>query len=239
VRRFQADDGPPVFLLSLKAGGTGLNLTAADCVVHLDPWFNPATEAQASDRAHRIGQRRPVVIYKLVAEDTVEEKILVMQARKAALAAATLDGDRVSVEHLSVADLAAVFDDDAERFSAPPGLPEAKGSTLPAAVAVLAAGNARLTRSAIRDALGRDDAAVGALIDEWLARGLLAPQRRGEHTVYRVLPPGSAPPVPPPDETFAAWEGGLKIDWDLEGDAPEPDTGDDTEAAVSQEKLPF
>jgi hypothetical protein len=65
IDKFQSDDGPPVFLLSLKAGGTGLNLTAADYVVHLDPWWNPAVEQQATDRAHRIGQDKPVVSYKL------------------------------------------------------------------------------------------------------------------------------------------------------------------------------
>lgn len=220
VRRFQADDGPPVFLLSLKAGGTGLNLTAADCVVHLDPWFNPATEAQASDRAHRIGQRRPVVIYKLVAEDTVEEKILVMQARKAELAAAMLDDDRISVDRLSVDDLAAIFDHEAEVFSAAPGLPAVAPGGLPAAVAALAAGGARLTRSAVRDALNREDREVGALIDEWALRGLLVPERRGEHTVFRVVPPDEVvAPQAEPEERFDAWEGGLKIDWGLETDA--------------------
>ncbi|HKK53199.1 MAG TPA: DEAD/DEAH box helicase, partial [Myxococcota bacterium] len=72
VDRFQADDGPPVMLLSLRAGGTGLNLTAADHVFLLDPWWNPAVEAQAADRAHRIGQDRPVVLHRLIALDTVE-----------------------------------------------------------------------------------------------------------------------------------------------------------------------
>ena len=92
VDRFQAPDGPPVFLISLKAGGTGLNLTAADHVIHLDPWWNPAAERQASDRAHRIGQTRPVFVWKLVAEDTVEDDILSLQERKQALADAVLEG---------------------------------------------------------------------------------------------------------------------------------------------------
>lgn len=92
VSRFQADDGPPVMLLSLKAGGTGLNLTAADHVFLLDPWWNPAAEDQAADRAHRIGQDRPVLVHRLVAEDTVEERILLLQERKRALAAAALGG---------------------------------------------------------------------------------------------------------------------------------------------------
>jgi SNF2 family DNA or RNA helicase len=81
VRAFQAG-GAPVFLISLKAGGVGLNLTAADTVVHFDPWWNPAVEDQATDRAHRIGQRRVVTSYKLITRDTVEEKILKLQQKK-------------------------------------------------------------------------------------------------------------------------------------------------------------
>jgi SNF2 family DNA or RNA helicase len=75
-----------VFLISLKAGGSGLNLTAADVVIHMDPWWNPAVENQATDRAHRIGQDKPVFVYKLVAADTVEERIQQMQQQKQALA---------------------------------------------------------------------------------------------------------------------------------------------------------
>ncbi|MDH3521016.1 MAG: SWF/SNF helicase family protein, partial [Myxococcales bacterium] len=96
VGRFQASDGPPVMLLSLKAGGVGLNLTAADCVFVLDPWWNPAVEDQAADRAHRIGQERPVMVYRLVAQDTVEERILALQQRKRALADAALDAAAAS-----------------------------------------------------------------------------------------------------------------------------------------------
>ena len=81
VRAFQQGQAP-VFLISLKAGGVGLNLTAADTVVHFDPWWNPAVEDQATDRAHRIGQRRVVTSYKLIARDTVEEKILKLQQKK-------------------------------------------------------------------------------------------------------------------------------------------------------------
>ena len=80
------------FILALKAGGTGLNLTAADHVFLLDPWWNPAAEDQAADRAHRIGQDKPVMVYRLVSRDTVEERVLALQARKRALAAAALDG---------------------------------------------------------------------------------------------------------------------------------------------------
>jgi len=91
VKAFQADDGPPVMLLSLKAGGTGLNLTAADHVFLLDPWWNPAVEDQAADRAHRIGQTRSVLVHRLIARDTVEERILDLQRRKRGLAEAALD----------------------------------------------------------------------------------------------------------------------------------------------------
>lgn len=91
VRRFQEGE-VPVFLLSLKAGGVGLNLTAADTVIHYDPWWNPAAEAQASDRAHRIGQDKPVFVYRLITSGTVEERIEAMKARKAELADAVLEG---------------------------------------------------------------------------------------------------------------------------------------------------
>ncbi|MBZ5639937.1 MAG: DEAD/DEAH box helicase [Acidobacteriia bacterium] len=97
VARFQDDAGPPVMLVSLKAGGTGLNLTAADHVFLLDPWWNPAVEDQAADRAHRIGQERPVMVYRLIAEDTVEERIQGLKGRKRALADAALgEADRAA-----------------------------------------------------------------------------------------------------------------------------------------------
>ena len=85
VRSFEAGE-VPLFLISLKAGGRGLNLTSADTVIHYDPWWNPAAEDQASDRAHRIGQTKSVFVYKLIAADTVEERILDLQQRKADLA---------------------------------------------------------------------------------------------------------------------------------------------------------
>jgi len=91
VDEFQKPTGPPVFLISLKAGGYGLNLTAADTVVHFDPWWNPAAEAQATDRAHRIGQNRPVTVYRLLTRGTVEEKVVQLQANKRELANATFD----------------------------------------------------------------------------------------------------------------------------------------------------
>ena len=89
VARFQRGEAP-LFLVSLKAGGVGLNLTAADTVIHLDPWWNPAVEQQASARAHRIGQDKPVLVYRLVAAGSIEERLLALQARKAALADAVL-----------------------------------------------------------------------------------------------------------------------------------------------------
>jgi len=108
VAEFQAEKGPPVMLVSLKAGGTGLNLTAADHVFLLDPWWNPAVEDQAADRAHRIGQQRPVTVYRLVARDTVEERILALQEKKRSLAVAALDGGDPSAT-LTRDDLLALF----------------------------------------------------------------------------------------------------------------------------------
>jgi superfamily II DNA or RNA helicase len=91
VHKFQKSD-VPVFLISLKAGGSGLNLTAADTVIHYDPWWNPAVEAQATDRAHRIGQTKPVFVHRMIAKGTVEEKIVALQTKKAELARSLLDG---------------------------------------------------------------------------------------------------------------------------------------------------
>ena len=104
VERFQSDERIPVFLISLKAGGVGLNLTAADTVIHFDPWWNPAVEAQATDRAHRIGQRRVVTSIKLIARDTVEERVLRMQEKKRELLEGTVDAE-VALEQLTTADL--------------------------------------------------------------------------------------------------------------------------------------
>ena len=105
ISRFQEGD-VPVFLISLKAGGVGLNLTAADIVIHYDPWWNPAVENQATDRAHRIGQDKAVFVYKLVTENTVEEKIIAMQQKKQALADAIYSGKSPeNVKSLSGAEL--------------------------------------------------------------------------------------------------------------------------------------
>src|SRR5690606_34540551 len=103
VEEFQSPDGPPVFLLSLKAGGVGLNLTAADHVYITDPWWNPAIEEQASDRAYRIGQDQPVFVYRLVTEGTVEEKVLLLKEAKKHLAqnlAGDEGADRLTKEDL-------------------------------------------------------------------------------------------------------------------------------------------
>jgi SNF2 family DNA or RNA helicase len=110
VRRFQDGEGD-FFLISLKAGGLGLNLTAADYVIHLDPWWNPAIEDQASDRAHRIGQRRPVTVYRLVAEHTIEEKIIQLHNTKRDLADSLLEGSDQSAK-LSINELIALINQD-------------------------------------------------------------------------------------------------------------------------------
>jgi superfamily II DNA or RNA helicase len=98
-----------VFLITLKAGGTGLNLTAADTVIHVDPWWNPAVENQATDRAYRIGQAKPVFVYKLIAAGSIEEKILELQKRKAQMTAGVLDGDKADFQKLSADDIQDLF----------------------------------------------------------------------------------------------------------------------------------
>ncbi|EJN19444.1 DNA/RNA helicase, superfamily II, SNF2 family [Pseudomonas sp. GM78] len=108
VKEFQ-DGKVPLFLISLKAGGTGLNLTAADTVIHFDPWWNPAVENQATDRAYRIGQDKPVFVYKLIARGTVEEKIQALQQEKAALAGAVLEGGTTGGFKLEQSDIEALF----------------------------------------------------------------------------------------------------------------------------------
>ncbi|MBW8308421.1 MAG: DEAD/DEAH box helicase [Candidatus Paracaedibacteraceae bacterium] len=100
----------PIFLISLKAGGTGLNLTAADTVIHFDPWWNPAVENQATDRAYRIGQDKPVFVYKLITIGTVEEKIMLMQQRKATLLSGIFDGQKDSDGLFNADDLEALFE---------------------------------------------------------------------------------------------------------------------------------
>ena len=108
VRSFEAGE-VPLFLISLKAGGRGLNLTSADTVIHYDPWWNPAVEDQASDRAHRIGQTKSVFVYKLIAADTVEERIVDLQERKAALATLALSADGMALPAMDADDIDFLF----------------------------------------------------------------------------------------------------------------------------------
>ena len=108
VKRFQNRE-VPLFLISLKAGGTGLNLTAADTVIHYDPWWNPAVERQATDRAHRIGQEQHVFVYKFIAEGTVEERILELQERKGALAESLFDETSTAPLRLDADDIERLF----------------------------------------------------------------------------------------------------------------------------------
>ena len=125
VRQFQAQDdtSAPILLVSLKAGGVGLNLTAADTVIHLDPWWNPAVEEQATSRAHRIGQDQPVFVYKLVVEGSIEERMLELQTRKAALAQGVLGHDAEGAVKFSEADLHALLAPLSEPANNPLGLP--------------------------------------------------------------------------------------------------------------------
>ncbi len=109
VENFQRDDGPPIFLISLKAGGSGLNLTAADTVIHFDPWWNPAVEDQATDRAHRIGQTKVVTTYRLIAKGTIEEKILELGGKKRELVGAVLSEDIGGAKKLTKTDLEELF----------------------------------------------------------------------------------------------------------------------------------
>jgi SNF2 family DNA or RNA helicase len=117
VREFEAG-AVPLFLISLKAGGRGLNLVAADTVIHYDPWWNPAVEDQASDRAHRIGQTKPVFVYKLIAADTVEERILDLQERKAALASLAFGGEAAGAPAMDAGDVEYLFGAEGDALAA-------------------------------------------------------------------------------------------------------------------------
>ena len=110
VRQFQSTDGPGIFLISLKAGGFGLNLTAASYVVLFDPWWNPAVENQAIDRTHRIGQVNKVIAYRLLIKDSIEEKIRTLQKQKKALAEDVLGEERFA-KSLTLDDLRFLFAD--------------------------------------------------------------------------------------------------------------------------------
>jgi SNF2 family DNA or RNA helicase len=107
IDAYNGPDGPPLFLISLKAGGTGLNLVSADTVIHYDPWWNPAAQAQATDRAHRIGQTKPVFVYNLIVAGSVEERMLTLQERKRHLANTILGAE--SSGSLSESDVEDLF----------------------------------------------------------------------------------------------------------------------------------
>ena len=109
IQRFQNDDNCRVFLISLKAGGVGLNLTAADYVYIVDPWWNPAVEQQAIDRTHRIGQTKNIFAYRMICRDTIEDKILQLQDRKRLLAKDLITDDEGFVKSLSREDVEYLF----------------------------------------------------------------------------------------------------------------------------------
>jgi len=109
IKRFNTDESIPIFLVSLRAGGTGLNLTGADYVIHYDPWWNPAVQDQATDRVHRLGQTKHVFSYKLITKDSVEEKILMLQERKRSLARGLLGSDSALGKKLKIEDLEYLF----------------------------------------------------------------------------------------------------------------------------------
>ena len=108
VRQFQAGK-VPLFLISLKAGGVGLNLTAADTVIHYDPWWNPAVEDQATDRAHRIGQDKPVFVHRLVTLGTIEEKMEVLKEKKRAIVASVLEAEHGGALRMTEGDVEELF----------------------------------------------------------------------------------------------------------------------------------
>lgn len=111
VDRFQSDPHIKLFLISLRAGGLGLNLTAADYVIHIDPWWNPAVELQASDRTHRIGQEKPVFVFKLITRDSVEEKVLLLQERKQDIVDQVITTDTSFLKSITADDLSVLFGD--------------------------------------------------------------------------------------------------------------------------------
>ena len=109
VKNFQENDSVKAFLISLKAGGFGLNLTSADYVFIVDPWWNPAVELQAIDRTHRIGQTKKVVTYRLISKDTVEEKVLKLQKKKQEIVGSILSGSKDLLKNLTAKDLEILF----------------------------------------------------------------------------------------------------------------------------------
>ena len=148
VDRFQKGNAP-LFLISLKAGGAGLNLTAADTVIHCDPWWNPAVEDQATDRAHRIGQDKPVTVVRLIARGTIEEKILSLKAKKRELARAVIGNDARALEGLTEDDVRALLGDARRRRRR---RPRRATQTTPARPATAAREARPPTRSPLRSA---------------------------------------------------------------------------------------
>jgi superfamily II DNA or RNA helicase len=184
--RWNDPKGPPFFLISIKAGGTGLNLIAADHVIHLDPWWNPAVEQQATDRAHRIGQKKPVLVYKLVAQGTVEEKIVELQARKRALFNATVDADRIGVDELSGGDLEFVFGKTVA-LTLPTKVEVPVVVDEPAVVddfARVLAAEAPITNGLLRAVLDLDQGRARQQLAAWVTAGLLEKTGRGRGTRY-------------------------------------------------------
>jgi SNF2 family DNA or RNA helicase len=110
VDLFQKEEGKQLFLMQLKTGGVGLNLTAADYVFILDPWWNPASERQAMDRTHRIGQDKPVIVYKFISKDSIEEKILHLQEKKKMIADDILEVDDNSIHKFNIDEIKNLFD---------------------------------------------------------------------------------------------------------------------------------
>jgi SNF2 family DNA or RNA helicase len=172
IDRFQNGDAP-LFLISLKAGGTGLNLTAADTVIHCDPWWNPAVEDQATDRAHRIGQTKPVTVYRLVAAGTVEEKIIQLKARKKELANAVITDDSAALRGLKVEDVQLLLGDvsatqfeesDEEEDSDSAAQPEEELLPLPPTTTTAA------SASILDKTTGEELQELGRMMQAWLVR---------------------------------------------------------------------
>jgi superfamily II DNA or RNA helicase len=194
--RWNDPKGPPVFLISIKAGGSGLNLTGADHVFHLDPWWNPAVEQQATDRAHRIGQTKPVLVYKLVARDTAEEQILELQARKRALFEAAVDAERMVRADLTRGELEALFQTDGaapkkleivvEPAAAPVAEPALETKPADPAWEIVRGAGDTVTTAQVQALLGGSVSVARRLIAGWVVSGQLVRQGRGRGTRYEV-----------------------------------------------------
>jgi SNF2 family DNA or RNA helicase len=190
VKRWNRPDGPPVFLVSLQVGGTALTLTGADHVVHLDPWWNPAAQAQATARAHRIGQQRPVVVHKLICTDSVEEKIMELHTHKQWVADATINTDRLVVRSLAPEDitqLLAPLDGFSERQATPVPRLEVTAEQLPQSLSVCLANrpDRGLSNTEVRRVLGCTAPKARQHLMAWVRAGLL--ERTGERRGTRYI----------------------------------------------------